>query len=115
MDIGDGYDELQEFGDTLWDICQSPDVDASDAAKAQSMYDTLENVYLEPIRRLIYQADSAKLADATKQLNNTTAGIAQTIKAIQNIIQTTKDLDQYAKLFDSVIGVAASMLKVLAV
>lgn len=108
--IGDVYTELQEFGDRLWDVSQSPDSDQATTDQATTMYNKLENNYLEPIRRKMYQADDAALAAATAQLNTATSGISQTIDNLANIIQTTNQIDQYAKVFDQVIGVAAQVM-----
>ena len=105
--IEDVYDELQEFADTLWDLYQSMDTDPASLDKALSMYNTLENVYLEPIRREIYQMDTRALAGATAKLNQSTDGINKTINYIANVIQTTNQLDQYVKVFDSIITIAA--------
>src|SRR5260221_11271691 len=110
IDIGSVYDELQEYADSLWDISQSDTVDSATAAKADSMYNNVENVYLEPIRRKMYQMDSPALANATKQLNATTTDLNKTIQSIANVIQTTNDLDQYAKILDGVISAAAKTL-----
>jgi hypothetical protein len=108
--IGDVYTELQEFAHGLWQVSQSLDSDQATTDKAQAMYNTLENVYLEPIRRKMYQADDAALAAATAQLNVATSGINQTISDIANVIQTTNQIDQYAKAFDQVLAAAAKVL-----
>ena len=109
-DIGDVYTELQEFADGLWDVSQSLDSDQATTQKALAMYNTLENVYLEPVRRKMYQADDAALAAATAQLNASTSGINQTIDDIANVIQTTNQIDQYVKVFDQVLALAAKVL-----
>ena len=111
--IGDVYTELQEFADGLWDISQSLDSDQATTEKALAMYNTLENVYLEPIRRKMYRADDAALAAATAQLNTATSGIIQTIDDIAKVIQTTNQIDQYVKVFDQVLAVAAKVLSAL--
>lgn len=108
--IGDVYTELQEFADGLWDVSQSLDSDQATTEKALAMYNTLENVYLEPVRRKMYQADDTALATATAQLNAATSGINQTIDDLAKVIQTTNQIDQYVKAFDQVLTVAAKVL-----
>jgi ABC-type hemin transport system substrate-binding protein len=39
-----------------------------------------------------------------------TSGINQTISDIANVIQTTNQIDQYAKAFDQVLAAAAKVL-----
>jgi hypothetical protein len=111
--VSDVYTELQEFADKLWDISQSVDSDQPTTDKAMSMYNTLENVYLEPVRRKMYQADDAALAAAATQLNKATTGLNQTINDLAKVIQTTNQIDQYVKVFDQVLATAAKVLAVM--
>jgi len=108
--IGDVYTELQEFADRLWDISQAVESDQAATDRAVTMYNQLENGYLEPIRRKMYQADEAALAAATAQLNAATSGINQSIDDLAGIIETTNEIDQYVKVFDQVLAVAAKVL-----
>lgn len=114
LNINDLYSELQEFADSLRDLSWSLDTDPVSSDKAFSMYSTLENVYLEPIRRQLYNLDTQALTNATTSLNKATASINQTITQIQNVIQTAKQLDQYAKIFDGVITLAAKIAAAVA-
>lgn len=112
-DLRDVYTELQEFADRLWDVSQSSATDSAGSQKAVALYNTLENKYLEPIRRKMYQADDVALAAAAFQLNVSTQGISHTIDDLANIVQTTDQIDQFVKVFDQVLATAAKVLAVV--
>jgi hypothetical protein len=94
----------------LWDLYQSLHLDPAASAKALAMYNTLENIYLEPTRRKIYQMDSAALAGATANLQASTTDLNNTVNEITGVVNTVKQIDDYAKVFDTIISTAAKML-----
>jgi hypothetical protein len=104
----DPYFYLAEIADRLWDLYQNTDGKISD--QARSMYDTLENVYLEPFRRSQVQANTKKYAKLTTSLQADIASINSDIQRINDIADDIQKVAQYAAIFDQVTGIAAKLL-----
>jgi hypothetical protein len=112
--VFDPYFILSDVADALWDLYQSTindDPKASD--KARSMYETLENVYLEPIRRAKVREDTEKYAAITENLKTDSKFIDDQIKRIDQIVKTVQKIAEYAKIFDQVIAAAAKFLAMI--
>jgi len=104
----DPYFYLSEIADRLWDLYQETDGKTSD--QARSMYDTLENIYLEPFRRSQVQSDTAAYAALTEKLQGDIVAINKDIVRINKIADDVQKVAQYAAVFDQVIGIAAKLL-----
>jgi hypothetical protein len=104
----DPYFYLSEIADSLWDLYQNADGKESD--QARSMYDTLENVYLEPFRRRKIQADTVRYAKLTADLQADISSINADIDRINKIADDVQKVAQYAAVFDQVIAIAAKLL-----
>jgi len=104
----DPYFYLSEIADSLWDSYQNTDGKVSD--QARSMYDTLENVYLEPFRRSQVQKNTQRYARLTKNLQASIASINADIQRINEIADDVQKVAQYAAIFDQVTAVAAKLL-----
>ena len=104
----DPYFYLSEIADSLWDLYQSTRGKASD--QARSMYDTLENIYLEPFRRSQIQNNTERYAQLTADLQKGITAINKEILRINAIADNVKKVAEYAAVFDQIIGVAAKLL-----
>jgi hypothetical protein len=104
----DPYFYLSEIADSLWDFYQNTDGKVSDQARA--MYDTLENVYLEPFRRSQVQNNTKKYAKLTSSLQASIASINVDIQRINKIADDVQKVAQYAAIFDQVAAIAAKLL-----
>ena len=104
----DPYFYLSEIADSLWDCYQN--ADGKPADRARSMYDTLENVYLEPFRRLQIQQDTKRYKALTTSLQADIRSISATINRINKISDDVQKVAQYAAAFDQIIGIAAKLL-----
>ncbi|MGD0218058.1 MAG: hypothetical protein ABSC45_11205 [Desulfobaccales bacterium] len=109
--INDPIGMLNEIARDLWHCGQfTIGSNEKEAEQAQSMYFTLERVYLEPIRRSQVQEDTQKYAAITQNVANDTKEVQASINEINAIVDTMKKIDEYAKIFDSIIGLAAGIL-----
>jgi hypothetical protein len=106
--MADPYFYLSEIADSLWDLYQNADGKESD--QARSMYDTLENVYLEPFRRRKIQADTERYAKLTANLQADIASINADIERINKIADNVQKVAQYAAVFDQITAIAAKLL-----
>lgn len=104
----DPYFFLSEIADCLWDLYQDTTGKASD--QARSMYDTLENIYLEPFRRRQIQRDTEEYAALTRKLQGDIAAINADIVRINRVAENVQKVAQFAAIFDQVIGIAAKLL-----
>ena len=104
----DPYFYLSDIADNLWDCYQNTDGKESD--QARSMYDTLENVYLEPFRRSQVQANTKQYAKLTASLQADVTSIDSNIKRINKIADDVQKVAQYAAVFDQVVAIAAKLL-----
>jgi hypothetical protein len=104
----DPYFFLSEIADTCWDLYQNTDGKTADTAR--SMYDTLENLYLEPFRRRQIQANTAKYTALTQSLQADITTINKNITRINKITDNIQKVSEYAAIFDQVIGIAAKLL-----
>jgi hypothetical protein len=104
----DPYFYLSEITDSLWDCYQNTDGKSSD--QARSMYDTLENLYLEPFRRSQIQSDTKKYSNLTASLQADIQSINSDIDRINKIADDVQKVAQYATVFDQVVGIAAKLL-----
>ena len=104
----DPYFYLSEVADRLWDLYQETDGKTSD--QARSMYDTLENIYLEPFRRRQIQINTEAYAELTRNLQDDITAINKDIVRINKIAEDTQKVAQYATVFDQIIGIAAKLL-----
>jgi predicted enzyme involved in methoxymalonyl-ACP biosynthesis len=104
----DPYFYLSEIADRLWDLYQETKGKTSD--QARSMYDTLENIYLEPIRRSQIQSNTEAYAALTRKLQDDITAINKDIVRINRIADNTQKVAQYAAIFDQIIGIAAKLL-----
>jgi hemerythrin-like domain-containing protein len=112
--VPDPYFVLSDVADALWDLHQSTIHENPKASEqARSMYETLENVYLEPIRRAKVREDTAKYASIAQDLKSETKSIDEQIKRIDNIVETVQKVSEYAKIFDQVVAAAAKFLAFL--
>ena len=104
----DPYSFLAAIAKQLWDLYQN--TEGKDSEKAQSMYDKLENSYLEPFRKSQIQADTAKYAELTKSLQADITLVNKEITRINKIADDIQKVAEYAAIFDQIIGVAAKLL-----
>jgi hypothetical protein len=104
----DPYFYLSEIADCLWDLYQNTDGKQSD--QARSMYDTLENVYLEPFRRSQVHADTQRYAQLTTDLQADITSINAAIQRINKIADNLQKVAQYAAIFDQITAIAAKLL-----
>lgn len=104
----DPYSYLSKIADRLWDCYQNTDGKVSDQARL--MYDTLENVYLEPFRRSQVQKNTQRYATLTSNLQANIASINNDIKRINKIADDVQKIAQYAAIFDQVVAIAAKLL-----
>lgn len=104
----DPYFFLAEIADCWWDLYQSTAGKPSDQAK--SMYNTLENLYLEPFRRRQIQANTEKYAELTKSLQADITLVNKDITRINTIADDIQKVAEYAAIFDQVIAIAAKLL-----
>src|SRR6266705_665917 len=98
--MADPYFYLSEIADSLWDFYQNTDGKVSD--QARSMYDTLENVYLEPFRRSQVQADTQRYAQLTANLQADISSINTDIQRINKIADDVQKVAHYAAIFDQI-------------
>jgi hypothetical protein len=106
----DPYFCLSEIADTLWDLYQSTEGKTAD--QARSMYDTLENLYLEPFRRKQIQANTEKYAALTQRLQSDITGINKDITRINKIADNIQKVAGYAAIFDQIISIAAKLVAI---
>jgi ABC-type transporter Mla subunit MlaD len=107
----DPYFVLSDVADELWDLHQKTvNSDKKTSDQAKSMYDTLENVYLEPIRRSKVRENTKKYAEISTQLNAQSDFIDKQIKRINKIVDTVEKVSEYAKIFDKILATAAKLL-----
>lgn len=107
----DPYFILSDVADALWEIHQETvNTDSKTSEKAKSMYNTLENVYLEPIRRSKVRENTKKYAQITEALKEKTIEIDKNIKRINKIVDNAKKVTAYAAVFDKIITAAAKIL-----
>ncbi|SRR6266404_329269 len=104
----DPFFYLSEIADGLWDLYQNTDGKVSD--QARSMYDTLENVYLEPFRRNQVQADTQRYAKLTANLQADISSINADVQRINKISEDVQKVAQYAAIFDQITAIAAKLL-----
>ena len=88
-------------------------INEEEAKKALSMYECLERVYLEPIRRSKLQANTEKYTKVAEGLSGVTDNIQKAIDEIRRIVDTMERITEYAKIFDSVIKLAAGILSAI--
>ena len=106
----DPYFVLSDAADELWDLHQNTiNTDPKTSEQAKSMYDTLENVYLEPIRRSKVRENTEKYATISEKLNAESLSIDKQIKRINAIVETVKKVSEYAKIFDQILATAAKL------
>jgi hypothetical protein len=106
----DVYFVLSDVADDLWDLHQSTALKnprVSDQARA--MYETLENVYLEPIRRSKIRENTEKYKTITANLATKSKTIDEEIARINKMVDQIKRVAEYAKIFDQVIATAAKI------
>jgi N-methylhydantoinase B/oxoprolinase/acetone carboxylase alpha subunit len=106
--MSDPFSCLSDVADNLWDLYQKTDGDAS--KQARSMYDKLENDYLEPIRRSKVQDNSEKYGKLTTDLQADISSVNSAIERINKIADDVQKVAQYAAVFDQVTGIAAKLL-----
>jgi hypothetical protein len=104
----DPYFFLSDIADALWDLYQNTDGKASD--QARSMYDTLENVYLEPIRRSKIRENTDQYAALTANLKADIDAINKNIQKINKIADDVQKVAQFANIFDQITAIAAKLL-----
>jgi len=104
----DPYFYLSDIADCLWDLYQTTSGKTAD--QAQSMYNTLEMVYLEPFRRSQIRANSVRYAALTKKLQSSITAINNDITRINQIADNIQKVAQYAAGFDQITGIAAKLL-----
>ena len=104
----DPYFFLAEIADCLWDLYQNTDGKTAD--QAESMYNTLENVYLEPFRRNQIQANTAKYAALKESLQADITSMNKDITRINKIADDIQKVAEYAAIFDQITSVAAKLL-----
>ena len=103
----DPYIYLSNIADDLWDLHQQTTGKASD--QAESMYNALEDVYLEPFRRKQVQSNTQLYAQLTQKLQGDITSIDGRIKRINGIEDTVQRVAQYAQVFDQIIAIAAKL------
>lgn len=104
----DPYFYLSDIADYLWDLYQTTSGKSAD--QAESMYNTLEMVYLEPFRRSQVRANTARYAAITKKLQSSITAINKDITRINKIADNIQKVAQYAAIFDQITGIAAKLL-----
>jgi hypothetical protein len=104
----DPYFFLSDFTDTLWDLYQNTDGKTAD--QARSMYDTLENVYLEPIRKSKIRDNTEQYATLTANLKADIDTINKNIQKINKIADDVQKVAQFAAIFDQITAIAAKLL-----
>jgi hypothetical protein len=103
----DPYIYLSNIADDLWDLRQQTGGKESD--QAESMYNVLENIYLEPFRHKQVQSNTKKYARLAQKLQSDIAALDASIKQITGIQDKVQQVAQYAQIFDQIIAIAARL------
>ncbi len=110
----DPYFVLSDFADELWNLYQNTMLtQPKDSEQARSMYEALENIYLEPIRRSKARENTEKYRAVASELKDQTEYIDKQIRRIAEITENTRKISECAAIFDRVIATAAKFLVLL--
>lgn len=109
--VNDPYFTLSDMADDLWNIHQSTLFkDPSTSNRALTLYNLLEDEYLEPARRMKVQENTEKYKKITDSLTQETSEIRKTIQEVKDIADKTEKVIEYMKVVETAIKIGMGLL-----
>lgn len=94
------------MADDFWAIHQSTvSTDPTTSERAKTLYNLLENEYLEPLRRHRVRERTEEYKKVSEELAQDITQIREAIKEIKNIVDKARKITKYMEYFETAVKI----------